>query len=129
MKGHIKPTTEGNPKNIILHCGTNDINDESDPQNVAEEIVEPAKSISKDCNSNITVSGIVARYGKLNEKVRSVNRLLQIYCRNMETRFVGHENINPSKHQNRSGLHLNHLGTTILTVNFLNVSNSLDSVP
>ena len=45
----------------------------------------------------------------------------------MEMRFVGHDNINPSKHLNRSGLHLNHLGTPILTVNFLNVLNSLDS--
>ena len=127
MKWHGKPTTEQNPKNIILHYGTNDINDDLDPQNIAEEIVQLAKSISKDCNSNVTISGIVPRYGKLNEKVRSVNRLLRIYCRNMDMRFVGHENINPSKHLNRSGLHLNHLGTPILTVNFLNVLNSLDS--
>ena len=47
----------------------------------------------------------------------------------MDMRFVEHENINPSKHLNRSGLHLNHLGTPILTVNFLNVLNSLDSEP
>ena len=93
MKWHVKPTTEQNPKNIILHWGTNNINDESDPQNIAEEIVELAKSISKACNSNVTVSGIVPRYGKLNEKVRSVNRLLRIYFRNMDRRFVGFENI------------------------------------
>ena len=110
---------------IILHSGTNDINDNSDPQNIAEEIAELDKSISKNCNSNVTVSGIVPRYGKLNEKVRSVNRLLRIYCRNMDMRFVGHENINPSKHLNCSGLHLNHLGTPIFIVNFLNVLNSL----
>ena len=41
--------------------------------------------------------------------------------------FVGHENINPSKHLNHSGLHLSHLGKPILTVNFLNLLNSLDS--
>ena len=127
MKWHVKPTTEQNPKNIILNYGTNDINDESDPQNVAEEIVELAKSISTVCNSNVTVSDIVPKYGKLNEKVRSFNHLLRIYCRNMNMRFVGHENINPSKHLNCSGLHLNHLGTPILTANFLNVLNSLDS--
>ena len=45
----------------------------------------------------------------------------------MDIRFVGRENINPSKHLNRSGLHLNHLGTPVLTVNFINVLNSLDS--
>ena len=69
-KCHVKPTTEENPKNIILHCGTNDVNDDSDPQNVAEEIVELAKSTSKDCNSNVIVYGIIPRYGKLNKKVR-----------------------------------------------------------
>ena len=127
MKWHVKPTTEQNPKNIILHCGANDINDDSDLQNVAEEIVELAKSISKDCNSSVTVSGIVPRYGKLNEKVRSANRLLRIYCRNMDMHFVGNENINPSKHLNRSRLHLNHLGTPILSADFLNVLDSLDS--
>ena len=49
---------EQNPKKIFLHYGTNDINDNSDPQNIAEEIVELTKSISKDCNSNVTVSGM-----------------------------------------------------------------------
>ena len=127
MKWHIKPSTEQNPKKIILHCGTNDINDDSDPQNIAEEITELAKSITEDCNNNVTVSGIVPRYGKLNWKVRSVNRLLRIYCRNMDICFVGPENINPSKYLNCSDLHLYHLGTPILTVNFLNVLNSLDS--
>ena len=89
MKWHVKPTKEQNPKNIILHCGTNDINAYSDPQNIAKEIVEQAKSTSKDCNSNVTVSGIVPRYGKLNEKVRSVNRLLRIYCGKMNIVLLG----------------------------------------
>ena len=103
------------------------MNDHSDPKNIAEEIVKLAKSITKYCNSNVTVSGTVPRYGKLNEKVRSVNYLLRIYWRNMDIRFVSHENINSSKHLNCSGLQLNYLGTPILTVNFLNVLNSLDS--
>ena len=103
------------------------IHDDSDSWNIVEEFVELTKSITKDCNSDVIVSGIVGRYSKLNEKGRSVNRLLQIYCRNLDIRFVGRENINPSKHLNRSALHLNHLGTPVLTVNFLDVLNSLDS--
>ena len=51
MKWYVKPTMEQNPKNVILHCGTNDINDDSDSQNIAEKIAELAKSISKDCSS------------------------------------------------------------------------------
>ena len=78
--GTNKPTTEQNPKNIILHCGTSYINNDSEPQNIAEEIVKLAKSVAKDCNSNVTVSGIAPRYGKLNQKVKSVNPRLRIYC-------------------------------------------------
>ena len=47
MKWHVKPTTEQNPKDIILHCGTNDTNDDSEPQNIAEDIAKVAKSIKK----------------------------------------------------------------------------------
>ena len=45
----------------------------------------------------------------------------------MDIRFVGHENINPSKHLKRCGLHLNHLRTLSLAVNIINALNSLDS--
>ena len=103
------------------------IHGDSDSWNIVEEFVELTKSITKDCNSDVIVSGIVGRYSKLNEKVRSVNCLSRIYCRNLDIRFVGRENINHSKHLNRSALHLNHLGTPVLTVNFLDVLNSLDS--
>ena len=121
MKWHVTPIMEQNLKNILLHCGINDINGASEPKIIAEEIIEFAESITKGCNSNVTLSGIGPRCGKLNKKVRSINRFLQIYCRNMDIRFVDHENIKLSKHPNGSGLHLNHLGTPILTVNFLNM--------
>ena len=76
IKWHVKLTTEQNQKNIILHRGTNVINDDSKSQNIAEEIVELVKSVTKDCNGNVTASGIVPRYGKLHEKMRSsVSRL------------------------------------------------------
>ena len=61
MELHVKPTMGQNPNKIISRCGTNDINDDSNLQNIAKEIVELAKSNSKDYNSNITVSGIVPR--------------------------------------------------------------------
>ena len=45
----------------------------------------------------------------------------------MDMRSVGNGIINPGKHLKRSGLHLNHLGTPILIVNFLNVLNRLET--
>ena len=47
MKWHLKPTTEQNPTNIILRCCTNDINDDSETQMIAEKIIKLAKSITK----------------------------------------------------------------------------------
>ena len=91
----MKPTTERNPKNIILYYGTNDINDDVELLNIDEEIVELAKSIKKDRSSNVTVPGSVPRYGKLNKTVKSVNGLLRICCRNTDILFVGDENVNP----------------------------------
>ena len=76
MKWYVKPTKEQNLKNIILHCATNDINDDLQLQNIAEEIAKLGNSITEDCNSDVTISGIVPRYGKSNENVRSVNHLL-----------------------------------------------------
>ena len=58
MKWHLKPTTEQNPKNIILRCCANDINDDSETQMIAEKIIKLAKSITKSCNSNVTASRI-----------------------------------------------------------------------
>ena len=69
MKWTVKPTTEQNSKYIILHCGINDINDNSEPQNIATEILKLGISITKDCSRNVTVSGIFPRYGKVNENV------------------------------------------------------------
>lgn len=47
IKWHMKPTTEQNPKNVILCCGTNDINGVVELLNIAEVIVQLAKSIKK----------------------------------------------------------------------------------
>ena len=46
VRWHVKPTIEKIRKSITLHCGTNDVNDDSKPQNIAEEFVELAKSIT-----------------------------------------------------------------------------------
>ena len=50
MKWYVKLTREQNLKNIILHCATNDINDDLQLQNIAEEIVKLGNSITEDCN-------------------------------------------------------------------------------
>lgn len=47
---------EQNTKNIILHCGTNDINDESQLQIVAKETIAMIKSTIKNVKTVIQLS-------------------------------------------------------------------------
>ena len=75
------------------------VHDDSDSRNIVKEFVKLSKSITKDCNSDVIVSGIVGRCNKLNEKVRSVNRLLRIYCRNLDIRFAGRKPYKPYKYK------------------------------
>ena len=37
-ESNVKLSTEQNPKNV-LHCSTDNVNDDSEPQNIAKEVV------------------------------------------------------------------------------------------
>ena len=43
MHLYAKPTIE----NIIIHCGTNDINKDADPEKITTDIVNLSKSVSE----------------------------------------------------------------------------------
>ena len=50
MESYIQPTTERTPSNVILHCGTNDLKTSTDLEQIAENIINLAKSIKTDKN-------------------------------------------------------------------------------
>ena len=91
---HAKPTIEKNPENIIIHCGTNDINKDVDPEKIATNITNLSKSVSEEIGSNVIISGLVPCKEYLNVKVRNVNNMLCDYCRNRTLTFLKHDNIN-----------------------------------
>ena len=37
---HAKPTMEKTPENITIHCGTNDINKDTDPEKIVADIIK-----------------------------------------------------------------------------------------
>lgn len=118
MKSYVKPTTEKNPDGIILHCGTNDLRANSNPEELSLHIVNLALSLKTDTNS-VIVSGITARKDKLSEKVKAVNDILKHECGRRNLGFIDNSNIDADTHLNRSRLHLNVRGTNILGNNFL----------
>ena len=67
---------------------------------------------------NITISTIIPRGDKLNNKANKVNNFLIQLCRDCNIPFIDHsKNINPHKHLNRSKLHFNITGNRMFIDN------------
>ena len=118
MKDYIKPTLrELDSEHIILHVGTNNINSPLRSKEIADGIIDLGKSMKTD-NGNITISNIIPRGDRLNNKANEVNNFLIQLCRDCNIRFTDHsKNINPHKHLNRSKLHFNITGNRIFVNN------------
>ena len=95
MKDYIKPTLlELDPEHVILHVGTNNLNSPLPPKEIAHGIIDLAKSMKTD-NRNITISTIIPRGDKLNNKANEVNNFLMKLRRDCNIPFIDHaKNIN-----------------------------------
>ena len=111
-----------NPDLVILHAGTNNLRENSTPQNIANDIVKLASSLKTDENE-IIVSSILARRDNLHDKAEKVNDFLKIKCDQINIPFIRHNNIKCDTHLKPKGVHLNRVGTTILANNFVNWIN------
>ena len=118
MKDYIKPTLRKlDPEHVILHVGTDNLNSPLPPKEIADGIIDLAKSMKAD-NRNITISTIIPRGGKLNNKANEVNNFLMQLCGGCNIPFINQSNnINPHKHLNRSKLHFNITGNRIFVAN------------
>ena len=117
MEDYIKPTVKLAPKQIILHCGTNNLPSNEDPETIAKNIINLAKNIKTD-TTKIAVSGIIPRRDTFNHKVKHVNQALKKICQEENIPFISHHGINNRFHLNSRGLHLNDKGATRLAQNF-----------
>ena len=126
MHRHAKPTIK-KPENIIIHCGTNDISKDKDPEKIAADIINLSKSVSEECGSNVFISGLVPRKGYLNAKVRNVNNRPRDYCRYRILSFLKQDNTNAKTHCNLPGLPLNSKRASLFNENFVSLLNTLDS--
>ena len=69
-----------------------------------------ATSLKNDDNT-VTIYGVVPRLDDLNNKANEVSRRLVLMCKERNISFLSHdESIDPSKHLNKSKLHLNSNG-------------------
>ena len=81
----------------------------------------------KESKCNLVISGIVKRKKILQKEINEVNGILKDNCNKRNIGFIAHDNINPIYHCNKRGLHLKKNGSSILSDNFVDVIDSLDS--
>ena len=106
MKDYIKPSLKYDPDAIIIHIGTNDLQTEKEPTQIADEIINLAVAVKTDENE-ISVSAILPRNDELNTKGKMVNDCLKIKCAKCAIGFMSNNNFKPNLHLDNSGMHLN----------------------
>ena len=111
---HVKPRQEKQPAQIIIHIGTNDLPGNKNSDEIANEIGEFPNSF-KTSENNVAVSSIVSRKDRFNSKAKEVNKNLKDKSEEHNLQLIQHYNINPFRHTNAKGLHLNNYGDKWLT--------------
>ena len=79
MRYYIKPSMARKLDTIVLHTGTNGLENNKTPSNIASEIIQLAKII-KTNGIEVAVSSLIPRGDKLSEKANKVNMHLQEKC-------------------------------------------------
>ena len=102
MESYIQLAIERAPSNVILHCGTNDLKTSTDPEQIAENIINLAKSMKTD-DKDMIVSELAPRNDQLNKKAKEVNDVLTLECNKRNICIIKHDNMNVRSHCNMSG--------------------------
>ena len=118
MTDYVKPTLRDiTPDCIVLHADKNDLRAENTVIQTAKAATDLVTSLKND-NNTVTVSGFVPWLDDLDNKANEVNRRLILMCKERNISFLSHdESIDPSKHLNKSKLHLNSNGVKIFAEN------------
>ena len=87
------------------------------PDDIANTIVDVAKTIQSTCGADVVLSELTTRKDARKESVKSVNKLLINYSKQHQWSLVRHSNIT-EKVLNRGGLHLTKQSNTLLYKNY-----------
>ena len=79
-----------------------------------KSIADVARNIETE-NRSLSISELVLR---MSSKALEINQELLKMCKEAKFDFIGHKNINPRTHLNKSRLHVNRNGSVIMGKNF-----------
>ena len=117
-------TVRKKPDLIIIHSGTNDIQNNVNTLQKIREVISSIKEYDTDDNIKIALPSIIHRSDHdFEDKINETNRKLGNLCKGKGMIFINNSNID-STCLNRSKLHLNKSGTSLLIKNFSKAVNS-----
>ena len=126
MYDYIKPTQRDfKPEIFILYVGTNDLALNKSPKEISEDILTLAKFMKTE-NNKIIVPSIICPADSFRGKAGKVNASLEEICAEKDIAIITHSNINLKRHLNKSGLHLNDAGISVLVRSFKAFLSNLD---
>ena len=117
MHHYLKPLLARKPDHVILHCGTNNLTNSLDAEDVANKIIELGRNIA-DTGTRCSILMLISRRDELEFMVRNVNSCL---AKNMppDISTIDNRNISNNYHLTSSGLHLNRKGDGALALNII----------
>ena len=121
---YIRPTVRKKPNLRIIHSGTNDIQNNVNTLQKIRKVISSIKEYDTDDNIKIALPSMIHRSEHdFEDKINETNRSLENLCKGKGMIFINNSNID-STFLNRSKLHLNKSGTSLLIKNFSKVVNS-----
>ena len=121
LMDYVNPAMRKKPKALVIHTGTNDIQQEINTMKMVKKLVKVIKEIDSEKETEIIFSGLIQREDHdFRDQIEEINVKLKTYCESKDFRFVENSNIDGG-FLNRSKLHLNKMGTALLCRNIANV--------
>ena len=121
----VRPTVRKKPNLIIIHSGTNDIQNNVNTLQKIRKVISSIKEHGTNDIMKIALSSIIHRSDHdFEDKINETNRKLENLCKGKGMIFINNSNID-STCLNRSKLHLNKSGTSLLIENFSKTGNSV----
>ena len=122
---YIKPELRHKPDVIIIHCGTNDIENEINTVKKIKKLVKEIDEYDKQNPPKVVISSLIKRYDQdFNDDIANINEKLQRFCNSKGLSFIDNNNIDRSC-LNKGKLHLNRRGLSYLANNFKKFVGSL----
>lgn len=121
---HINPVIRKKPDVVIVHGGTNDLQNDIDSSKNIDKIISNVKK--KSPTTNIVISNLITRRDQpgLCQKVDETNKKLEVVCRQHNVDLISNQNIKVS-HLSSKKLHLNKSGSSLFLKNLVNYLNSI----